>query len=223
MNMKSLDKLFINHGLFKIITIVATFCFFANAAIVLVFNPAKNIFNATMTICLGIIMLTLMYCSQKYMDNTVKGLVGLLLGMIFAYDLRFFDKNHVWFSKTQLVFGIIKLVIDIALVVFYLSARNNSNGNSKAIRFCQVAFLLLAVVTVLNNIPYFIDDFPEENHFWFIQDILETLSFIFSYFSVVCVVCAVDKYKMLRNYFGEKGEWTQALRMKTKEELFGNK
>ena len=219
--MKALDKIFINNKLFKAAIILAGICFLIDAAIVLIVNPAINIFNSTMAIGLCICNLLLLYFSQKYKDNLVKGIAGLLLGLIFAYDLRFFDKNYMWFTSLYLFFGILKLILDVALIVFYFVAREDPDGQANAIRYCQGTFVVLALITILNNVPYFVDDFMESNPCWFIQDIVETLAFILSYFAIVSVACTVDKYKALRAQYEEKNEWTQERRIKTKEELFG--
>ena len=159
------------------------------------------------------------YCSQKHRDNATKSIIGVLLGVIYAYDLRFFDWNHENFSTIGIVFGAIKIALGLALIVLYVLARNSKKSNYKLIIAVRVAFAIVAVFAILNKIPYYTANWGDLQ--WFIYDITETLAFICTYFSVVCATGAVDRYKMIRDYYTGIGKWTEERRQETKEELFG--
>ena len=98
--------------------------------------------------------------------------------------------------------------------------RSNEKGSSKIISLCQATFILLVVVVIINNIPYFVSDFSDPNRCWIVQDFAETIAFISAYFSITCAASIVNKYKCIRSDYREDDKWTEELRVKTKEDLF---
>ena len=219
--MEKVDKLFTDHRIFKAASVIAAFLFIACAFILLYYYPEKTVFSSVSAITLAACIAALLVCTEKHKENTVKGILGLILGLIFAYDLRFLDKNYEWFDHFDTVIGALKVLVDAAAGVFYLFAREDHSGKSPFARYCKIVFVLLVVIVVMNNEPYMWKDYHDGSIHWLLEDVFETLAFILTYYLIVSVVCTVDKYKELRSRYSETGEWTEDLRKKTKEDFFG--
>lgn len=218
--MSFLDRIFASKNSFLISNIIAVICFLYDAYIVFRYSDLPSVFSLVSVGVLIVSLICMRYCSRAYKDNAVKSIIGFILGIIFIYDLRFFDNNCFDFSTSELVIGAIKIALGIALIVLYILARDSKKSNYKLITYVRIAFLTLAVFSVLNNLPYFISDWNGILH-WFLQDIAETLAFICTYFSIVCAASTVDRYKLIREYYTKLGRWTKELREETKKELFG--
>ena len=219
--MSFFNKIFVSKKAFRISTLVAVICFLYDAYVAFRYNETGKIFCVVASGVLIATLICLESCSRNYRDNAVKSIIGVLLGIIFAYDLRCYDIYYSGFSRIGVVLGAVKIALGIALLVLYLLARDSKRSNRKLNMYVRIAFITLALFVVLNNLPYFVADFAKENPHFFIQDVARTLAFICSYFSVVCAACTVDRYKMIRDYYTNLGEWTKELRGETKKELFG--
>ena len=219
--MNFFDRLFVSKKAFLISNFVAAICFLYDAYVAFRYYETGKLFCIVTSGVLIATLICLEYCSRNYRDNAVKSIIGVLLGVIFAYDLRCFDLDYSGFSGTGIALGAIKIALGLVLIVLYLLARDSKQSNYKLIVYVRIAFVTLAVSVILNNIPYFVADCVKDNPHLFIQDIARTLAFICTYFSVVCAACTVDRYKMIRDYYSNLGEWTEELRGKTKKELFG--
>ena len=219
--MKFIDKFFTNRYTFSITALLSVIGLLVNSAVLMNYSHNYNIFAEYATLILALSIVALVISTAKHLENTAKGIVGTMLGITFLYDLYFFSKNcHNNPVKNNVLF-IVKLSVDIILIVSYMISRENHAGGSKFIRACQASSVVLIAITVINNIPYFISDFPDPDHRWIIQDIGETVGFAMMYLSIVCVACIVDKYKIIRKESREKGDWTEEKRQETKKELFG--
>ena len=219
--MKSLDSIFTSPSAFKASSIISAICFTINAAMLIIGDGlAENVYAVFITLILGVFMLLMVLLTNKHLDNAVKGLIGVIFGVIFSYDLRIFALHVTDFTAGELTLGIIKLVVDIVFFAIYIIARSNEKGSSKIISLCQATFILLVVVVIINNIPYFVSDFSDPNRCWIVQDFAETIAFISAYFSITCAASIVNKYKGIRSDYKENDKWTEELRAKTKEDLF---
>ena len=218
--MKLFNRIFTSAITFKISAIISAICFVINAVILIDYSFAYNIYAIFTTLILAAFELLIVLLTNKHLENAVKGLIGMIFGMIFSYDLRIFALHVNDFSATELTLGIIKLAVDILLFAVYIVSRGSKKGNTKLVSISQVTFIILAAVVIVNNIPYFVSDFADSDHRWIVQDFAETLAFILAYFSIVCSSSIVNKYKLLRADYQEKGEWTEELRAKTKKDLF---
>lgn len=219
--MKLSEKIFANPRGFKISAFIGTICFITNAILLIIGDGfVENVYAIFISLILGAFMLLIVFLTNKHYDNAVKGLIGTIFGVIFSYDLRIFALHVKDFTALELSLGIIKLVVDIVFFAIYLIARSSKNGSLKIITLCQSAFALLVIVIILNNLPYFVSDFKDPNRIWFAQDFVETIAFISTYFSIMCATTIVNKYKTIRANANEKGEWTEEMRGKTKDNLF---
>ena len=215
-----LDTLFANKKAFFISNSIAIICFLYDAYIVYRYSSIPSVFSLVSVGVLIASLIFMRYCSRSYKDNVVKGLIGIILGIIFIYDLRFYERNCFGFSTIELIIGAIKIALGLLLIVLYIFARDSKISNYKLITYVHIAFFTLALFVILNNIPYLIADWSGER-IWFLQDIAETLAFICTYFSIVCAATTVDKYKLIKEYYTKLGKWTKELRGQTKKELFG--
>ena len=215
-----LDTLFANKKAFFISNSIAIICFLYDAYIVYRYSSIPSVFSLVSVGVLIASLIFMRYCSRSYKDNVVKGLIGIILGIIFIYDLRFYERNCFGFSTIELIIGAIKIALGLVLIVLYTFARDSKKSNYKLITYVHIAFFTLALFVILNNIPYLIADWSGER-IWFLQDIAETLAFICTYFSIVCAATTVDKYKLIKEYYTKLGKWTKELRGQTKKELFG--
>lgn len=219
--MKTIEKFFSNPKLFKISGFIGAICFVINAALLIIGDCfIENVYAIFISLILSAFILLIIFLTNKHYENAVKGLIGTIFGVIFSYDLRIFALHVMDFTALELSLGIIKLLVDILFFAVYIIARSNKNGSSKIISLCQSVFGLLVVVIILNNVPYFVSDFFDPNRCWIIQDFAETIAFISIYFSIMCATTIVNKYKIIRENYREKGEWTEEVRSGTKEELF---
>lgn len=212
------DKMFVSKKLFLLSNVVAIICFLFDAYKLIRYSTVTAVFSLVSLAVLIIALIGMRYCSRTYNDNAVKSIIGILLGVIFTYDLRFFDRNITLYTTETIIISSIKLALDIALIVFYILARDSEKSNYKLILLVRVAFIAVSVFTALNNIPFYLDDWGTH---WFLQDIVETLAFICTLFSVVCATSTVDRYKMVREYYIGIGKWTEERRQETKKEFFG--
>ena len=218
--MSFLDRLFVNKKAFSISIFAAIICYLYLICSSLFQSETLNIFGL---VSLGVIIVSLIfmgYCSRTYRDNAVKNIIGIILGITFAYDLRFFDTYYSYFPTTGIVIGAVKIALGLVLIVFYIFARDSKKSDYKLITYVHIAFFTFTVFVFLNNMPYFalVRGMP---FFWSLQSAAETLSFICTYFSIVCAASTVDRYKMIRDYYTKLGKWTEELRKETKKELFG--
>lgn len=219
--MKLIEKIFTNPKGFKISAFISAICFVTNATLLIIGDCfVENVYAIFISLILGAFMLLIVFLTNKHYENAVKGLIGTIFGVIFSYDLRIFALHVTDFTALELSLGIIKLVVDILFFAIYLIARSKKDGSAKIISLCQAAFGLLVVVVILNNVPYFVSDFSDPNRIWVVQDFVETIAFVAAYFSIMCATSIVNKYKTIRTKYNEKGEWTEELRAKTKEDLF---
>lgn len=219
--MSFLDRIFASKKAFLISNLIAIICFLYDAYIVFRYSNVPSVFSLVSVSVLIVSLICMRYCSRNYKDNAVKGIIGIVLGIIFIYDLRFFERNCFGFSTSELVIGAIKIALGLVLIVLYIFARDSKKSNYKLLTYIHMAFFTLAVFVILNNMPYLISDWNGGILHWFLQDVAETLAFICTYFSIVCAASTVDKYKMIKEYYTKLGKWTEELRGETKRELFG--
>ncbi len=219
--MNLLDEIFVSKKAFRISNLIAIICFLLGICILFCSYEEVNVFGIVAAIVLIAMLIGMEYCSRNYKDNAVKSIIGVLLGVIFAYDLRFFDRYYSDFSTIGVALGAAKIALGFALIVLYILARDSKKSNHKLIIYVRMAFVTLALFTILNNIPYYVADWTNANPYWILQDVARTLAFICTYFSIVCAAGTVDRYKMIREHYTNLGEWTEELREETKKELFG--
>ena len=221
--MNLLDTLFINRKIFNTATLLSAFCFLVNAVFLVWYNKfLPSLFGVFCSAALAACMIAVMLCTVKQHDNAVKGLFGIVFGVVFTYDLRFFASHFDSYAEFGTYLFILKLVLDVLLAVLYLMARDDPKGSSKFVPLCKIAFFVLMLASIANNLAYFVYDFTTPgNSIWLVQDFSETLAFILLYFSAISAACTVDKYKHIRSYYTSKGQWTEELRKQTKSELFG--
>ena len=210
-----LGGFFTKDAVFQWCTVLAVILLAANGMM----NVIAENYVAAAPIILTALCLLFLYSSYlKHEKNVMKGMIGMLLGIILMGDLDTVTVNMSDTTDAAFVVALITVIVDILFCINHFMINSQHMALSKRVTYNQVliivefAVIIAADVLVFNrNVSVLVDS----------TALVDMLGYIFTFGCIACIESKIDAYKLEREKLEAEGNWNEESKAELKEKVFG--
>lgn len=199
-------RLFTSDSLFLFSAILSAFCGITNTVLYFLgdFNPERIAFAYVISnLAIGICSIILYISYTKHNKNIMKGVIGLLLGVILIEDAT--SLEVCFNTSTYGVIELILVILDIALIINHIILNSTHYSKPSTIKINQL-IIVLQIITSLYLLVSFISEHITNSTlslYNIVDSIAVTFVFVATDIVIVCVESRLDWFKEIREKFSD--------------------
>lgn len=198
-------KFFTSEVVFLAAVVVAALCFLVSAVTTFLSGSvfAFVYFNTVMDTGLAAAVVFLYVSYRSHEKNVMKGLLGLVLGVVFAMD-AFYLAEAFGQNVFGVIFYLLTLLVDGALTVNHFIINSDHHSSPKQVFLNQILVLTRMGLLLIDMIPTLVENAGETGAgLLAVATVSSVLAFAAALGTVVCVESRLDAYRIERDVWNE--------------------
>lgn len=206
--MQKLRDFFEDDKTFFASTVIAAVCFLCSGVnMCFLLTKTTNIvyyLYAALLLLIGPIVAILYYSYVKHNKNVMKGLMPLLLALLFVIDLVAFLDAYLNGEMLEKIVAGANSIIDVAIIVVHFLINSDHHSSPILVAANQI---LLIIYTLLSVVTLFPVIFLSGSIIIGLGSLLTSFAYVALVSTIICIETRIDAFKAKRDESKEKQEF----------------